>query len=144
MTNTTTQENNNSKTAPKMAEKAVRSKIGAGKEYTLDAKGKKLGRVASEAAKILLGKDKSDFMKNTVALVKVKVVNASGLLITEKKKCEKTYARYSGYPGGLRHESLEDIIEKKGCKAALWEAVYGMLPGNKLRTPRLKNLIISE
>ena len=113
-------------------------------QHTLDAKGKKLGRIASEAAKILLGKDRPDFAKNKVAPIKIKIVNASGLAITEKKKREKTYSRYSGYPGGLRHESLEKLIAKKGNKAALWEAIYGMLPANKLRTPRLKNLIITE
>lgn len=144
MTETAIQKNNDSKTAPKAVKKAVRSKIVAGEEYVLDAAEKKIGRIASEAAKILLGKNRTDFAKNTVAAVKVKIINASKMLVPAKKKEGKVYARYSGYPGGLRYETLGHLIDKKGYGEALYKAVYGMLPGNRLRAKRIKNLIVSE
>lgn len=67
-------------------------------EKTIDAKGKSLGRVASEAAKILLGKDTTTVKKNAVAETTVRITNASGLVIADKKMTQMTYHRHSGYP----------------------------------------------
>lgn len=111
-------------------------------EYVLDATGKKMGRVAAEAAHVLMGKNVPSFKKNVSAEVTVKVLNVDKLDISQRKAQSKVYTRYTGYPGGLRKETLSDVISKKGEKEALWRAVYGMLPGNKLRKPRMKNLII--
>lgn len=116
----------------------------ANKEFTIDATNKKLGRVATEAASILMGKNDPSFEKHTVSGNKVTITNASQADISEKKKAEKNYAKYSGYPGGLRFETLGDVIEKKGYEEAFRRAVYGMLPGNKLRAKIMKNLIVTE
>lgn len=113
-------------------------------EHTIDAKNKKLGRVASQAAVLLMGKNTPEFAKNTVADVKVHITNASKLDINAKKIAEKEYASYSGYPGGLKFNQAKMLIEKKGTGELLKKAVYGMLPTNKLRARMIKSLIISE
>jgi large subunit ribosomal protein L13 len=113
-------------------------------EYTIDAKGKALGRVASEAASVLLAKNTTSGAKNVVANVIVRVTNASGLAISEKKMLQKTYHSHSGYLGSDRALTLRHIIDKKGHKEALTRAVKGMLPTNTLRDKRLKHLIIED
>lgn len=110
---------------------------------TIDATNQSIGRVASQAAHYLLGKHEVNFTKNNVADVKVIIENASKSAITEKKKNEKEYAKYSGYPGGLRFEKLDAVIEKKGIEEVYKRAVKRMLPANKLRTDMLKNLTIT-
>lgn len=114
------------------------------KEYTIDASGKKIGRVASEAASILMGKKLPSFEKHTVAEVKLTIENASKLSIDSRKMEGMQYAMYSGYPGGLRFESLEKVIEKKGYGEVLTRAIKGMIPNNKLRSVAMKNLTIKE
>lgn len=111
-------------------------------EYTIDAKGKSIGRVASEVAHVLMGKHTPSFEKHLVAEVSVKIVNGGLLTISLKKASQKLYTRYSGYPGGLKKETLARVMGKKGYKEVLRKAVYGMLPGNRLRAKRMKNLII--
>ncbi len=113
-------------------------------EYTIDATEKKLGRVASEAAILLMGKNSADFQKNTVASVKVNVTNTSKLDIDPKKLDNKEYKRYSGYPGGLKIRKMKQVIDKKGFSEILEKAIYGMLPANKLRAVIMKNLAITE
>ncbi len=109
-------------------------------KYTIDAKDRKLGRVASEAAHILQGKNTPDFTRNNVADVEVVITNTSQISITEKKKEEKKYAWFSGYPGGLRFEKLRDALDKKGIKEVLRRTISGMLPKNKLRAKMIKNI----
>ena len=111
---------------------------------TIDARGKKLGRLASEIAHLLMGKQYPSFRRHILKEVKVTVVDAGKLDVSPKKKSTKRYALYSGYPGGLRHESAEEVVRKKGASELVRRAVYGMLPANKLRTPRMKNLVIKE
>ncbi len=113
-------------------------------EYTIDAKDKKLGRVASEAASVLMGKNRTDFAKNQVTDVKVVISNAASLDISEKKKGEKVYRRHSQYPGGLKEETLAKVLENKGVGEVVRKAVYGMLPTNKLRARMIKNLVVTE
>lgn len=113
-------------------------------EHTIDAKGKKLGRVASEAAVFLMGKNDPNFQKNKVADVKVSIINASQASISEKKKGEKIYKSFSGYPGGLKERTMDRIIDKKGYSELFVKAIYGMLPANKLRARMMKNLTVSE
>lgn len=112
--------------------------------HTIDATGKKLGRVASEAAMILMGKHKPSFVKHKIMGDEVKIENASKLDIDNKKKDSKIYTRYSGYPGGLKTETMSKVIENKGYKEVVERAVYGMLPNNKLRKQMMKNLEIKE
>lgn len=113
-------------------------------EYTIDAQGKRLGRIASEVAGILMGKNTSDFARNKIPEVKVKVINTSKIFLTSKKKSSKIYKSYSGYPGGLKEKSMKKVIADKGTKEVLKTAVKGMLPTNKLRSKMIKNLIIIE
>lgn len=112
--------------------------------YTVDAAGRTLGRVASEAAAILLGKRSARYVQNKVSPVKVTIVNAKKLSVPEKRLKEKDYKRYTGYPGGLYTTTLPELIEKKGVREALRIAVDGMIPRNKLRKERMKRLTITD
>lgn len=114
-------------------------------EKTIDATDKSFGRVATEAANILRGKDSPDFERNRITGKKVNIINASAVRITTRGKLtDKKYVRYSGYPGGLKKESLKKLLERRGYKEAFKRAVRGMLPGNKLRPELMKRLNISE
>lgn len=113
-------------------------------KYTIDAKGKKLGRVASEVASILMGKNTVDFKRNSFPQIEVEVTNTRDLDISTKKQEEKEYAWYSGYPGGLRFEKMKDAMTKKGISEVFRRTVFGMLPKNKLRSQMIKNLKITE
>jgi large subunit ribosomal protein L13 len=113
-------------------------------EYTIDAQNKKLGRLASEVASILMGKNRADFVRNAIPEVKVKISNASKIFVTSKKQEAKIYKNYSGYPGGLRERSMKKVIADKGMKESLRIAIKGMLPKNKLRDRMMKNLIITD
>jgi large subunit ribosomal protein L13 len=114
------------------------------KIHTIDATGKTIGRTATEAATWLRGKNTPAFAPNVLPDAKVTIENAHLLKITEAKKDQKDYTRYSGYPGGLTHQTLRHLIAKKGYTEVLKKAVYGMLPSNRLRGPAMKNLIINE
>lgn len=111
--------------------------------HTIDATGKRLGKVATEAARILMGKDQTDFAKNTVANVTVTIENASKLDLTEKRK-GGIYQSYSGYPGGRKEETLEHLGERLGYAEVVRRTIGGMLPTNRLKKQMLKNLIITE
>lgn len=113
-------------------------------KHTIDAAGQSLGRVAGKAAVILMGKDQPTFERNKVTPVKVEIVNASKLKLSEKKQTTVFYERYSGYPGGLTKERMDARAARKGFKVLLEDAVYGMIPGNKLRSRIMKNLIVTE
>lgn len=113
-------------------------------KYTLDAENKKMGRIATKAAEYLMGKNLSDFKRNSIPEVTVEIVNTSKMVPDEKKMTQKTYSRYSGYPGGLKQPTMEQVIAKKGYSELFREAVLGMLPKNKLRPKMMKNLIITE
>lgn len=112
--------------------------------HTIDASGRKLGRLASEIATILMGKNSVDFARNQVADVQVTVENASKLDITDEKLDTKEYDRHSGYPGGRKVETARDVVEKKGYGELVIRAVRGMLPKNKLQDPTMKNLVVEE
>ena len=113
-------------------------------EYTIDAKGRTLGRVASEAAQALQGKKSVHFVRNKVLPVTVTIVNASKLSLSEKRVDEKAYSRYTGYPGGLKHFTLKDVVRKTGHAGLLTKTVDGMIPRNKLRKERMKRLKITD
>ncbi len=111
---------------------------------TIDANGKTLGRVASEAAMFLMGKTKATYERNIYSGSPVKVVNVSKLRITEKKLDELYHTRYSGIPGGLRVLSGTHTVKTKGLKELIRLATYQMLPGNKLRRTMMKHLTIED
>ena len=111
---------------------------------TIDAQDKTLGRVASAAAKALLGKHSATFAKHIVAGEEVKILNASKIRVTGQKMRDKNYLRYSGYPGGQKSESYTQLVARKGHKEVLRKAILGMLPKNKLQKPRIKLLTIEH
>ena len=113
-------------------------------KYTLDAENKKIGRVATQAAVFLMGKNLPAFQRNNIPDSKVEILNASKASVDEKKKLQKSYSRYSGYPGGLRKPTMAQVIAKKGYSELFKKAVSGMLPKNKLRQKIMNNLKITE
>jgi len=113
-------------------------------KYTLDATNKKPGRLATEVAVLLMGKNRPDFARNKIPSITVEVTNAGQMSFTPSKLIDKTYARHSGYPGALRLPSMQQVINKKGAREILRLAISGMLPKNKLRAQMLKNLTIKE
>ena len=113
-------------------------------EHVIDAQNKKLGRLASEAASILMGKNRADFVRNAIPDVKVKILNAGKISVTNKKMDAKVYKNYSGYPGGLKERTMKKVASDKGMKEVLRIAIKGMLPKNKLRDRMMQNLTIIE
>jgi len=114
------------------------------KEHIIDAKGKRMGRVATEAASFLIGKDSPEFVKHIAPDVVVKIENARLMDITDRKRAQEEYQTYSGYPGGQKREKLGTLANRRGYGEALRRTISGMLPKNKLRDVRMKNLTISE
>lgn len=113
-------------------------------EKVIDAKNKSLGRVATEAAMALMGKDKAGYRPNVTPTQTVHITNASQANINEKKRGEKIYKRFTGYPSGLKTRTLDEVIVKKGYGEVFEKAIYGMLPNNKLRKIMMKNLKVTE
>ena len=114
------------------------------KKYIIDAKGRVPGRIATEIAVLLMGKDRTDFARNKIPDVEVEVNSSAEMLFTAKKLRDKLYSHYSGFPGGLKRQSQEHVIKTKGAREVLRRAVYGMLPKNKLRPLMMKNLKIND
>ena len=122
-----------------MKKEAVKKEI-----KTIDDSGRTLGRVASEVAKTLMGKDKPTFERNKYSGNPVSVLNASKIKITNKKLETMYHTRYSGYPGGLRILTGDFTKRTKGMKELVKLAVYQMLPDNKLRREMMKNLQVED
>lgn len=112
-------------------------------EYIIDAKGKRIGKVATEAATVLLGKNSTGFVKNTAAPVVVKITNAR-LLDIQERRTKEEFQRYSGYPGGRKIETLGRLAARRGYAEVLRRVIGGMLPKNKLHKIRMHNLEITE
>lgn len=110
-------------------------------KYTIDASNKILGRVASEIATFLRGKNQASFLPHVDSGNSVEVLNVEKIKISGNKSDEKAYWRYSGYPGGIRKKTYKDLVEASRGEV-LRRAVYGMLPHNKLRIRFMKRLII--
>jgi len=109
------------------------------KWYVLDAEGKTLGRLASEAASILRGKRKPIYTPHVDTGDYVIIINAEKIEVTGKKRKEKIYKRHTGYPGGLREITFEKLLEKKP-EEILRHAVKGMLPKGPLGREMAKKL----
>lgn len=112
--------------------------------YTIDASGRTLGRVASDAAMALLGKKSAEYVPNKVLPVDVTITNVSKMKLPEKRLADKTYIHYTGHPGGLRKTTMPELIQKKGLGEVIRKAVDGMIPRNKLRKERMKRLTITD
>lgn len=109
--------------------------------HLVDAKGKILGRLATQIAKILMGKDKPYYIANLDCGDYVVVINAAEIEVSGRKRKQKLYRRHSGYPGGFKELTFEKIMEHDPRKI-IRQAVKGMLPKNKLRDRRLVRLKI--
>tara|TARA_B100001996_G_scaffold351318_1_gene311254 strand:- start:1250 stop:1684 length:435 start_codon:yes stop_codon:yes gene_type:complete len=109
--------------------------------HLIDAKNKVLGRLASDVARLLMGKDKVNYAPNLAGGDFVVVINASFIKVTGRKNEQKEYFSHSGYPGGEKMTSYEDMLRMKPQKV-IENAVKGMLPKNKLRDVMLKRLKI--
>lgn len=111
---------------------------------TIDAQDKTLGRVASAAAKVLMGKHKASFVKHAIVGEEVTIINAGKIKISGTKERNKEYIRYSGYPGGQKTETYQQLTARRGHAEAIRRAVLGMLPKNKLQMRRIKLLTIEN
>ena len=109
--------------------------------HLFDAEGKVLGRMATEIAIILRGKDKPEYMPNIDSGDMIEVTNIKNAKFTGTKLDNKEYYHHSGYPGGLKTTKLKDLLEKKPSDV-LRKAVWNMLPKNKLRSEMIKRLDI--
>ncbi len=112
------------------------------KTYTVDASGKILGRIATDIAWHLMGKNSVAFQSHIDAGDKVIVTNCAKITVTGKKYETKKYYHHSGHPGGLKTKTMRQIWEKNPADV-LRAAVSRMLPKTKCRTARMLRLTIS-
>ncbi len=112
-------------------------------EYRIDATNRILGRLATEIALLLRGKDRAEFDPSRTLGDRVHVCNTDKLRVTGRKLMHKQYRSHSGYPGGLKEETLRSLMERDSRKVIL-HAVRGMLPKNRLQQRRLRNLILER
>lgn len=111
----------------------------ARKWWLVNAEGKVLGRLATKVATLLRGKNKPQFVDFCDTGDFVIVINAEKITVTGKKLEEKVYYSHSGYPGGLKSETLKDLLKAKP-EEAIRRAVWGMIPKNKLGRAVFKKL----
>lgn len=107
--------------------------------YIIDAEGKVLGRLSTEIANIISGKNKPTYTPFLDTGDHVIVINAEKIVLTGKKETDKIYRRHSLYPGGLKSTEARFIRAEKP-EAMIEEAVWGMLPKNKIGRKMLKKL----
>jgi large subunit ribosomal protein L13 len=107
--------------------------------YVVDADGETLGRLASRVARLLSGKHKELYAPHLDTGDHVVVVNAARVAVSGDKLHTKVYARHSGYPGGLREETLEQLLARRP-EEVVRRAVKGMLPRNRLGVQQLRKL----
>ncbi len=109
--------------------------------YEIDAEGKILGKIAAEIAFRLMGKHKPSYTPHVDGGDYIVVINADKFAVTGNKMKDKKYYRHSGYPGGLKVRSLEEMLEKKPTEV-IRKAVERMLPKNKLGSQMINRLKI--
>ena len=113
------------------------------KTHNIDATNQILGRMAVEVANLLRGKGKANFVPYLDVGDRVIITNTDKIRVTGRKLKQKIYYRHSGYPGGIKGEVLEDLL-KRDSRRVIRAAVYGMLPGTKLRPKQLKRLTFTQ
>jgi large subunit ribosomal protein L13 len=111
------------------------------KWYVVDAEGKHLGRLATEIVRVLRGKNKPQYTPHVDVGDFVVVVNADRVAVTGRKAEQKVYRRHSGYPGGMKETSYEQMLARKPTEV-LRRAVYGMMPKTRLARKQFKKLKI--
>ena len=109
--------------------------------FVVDAKDEVLGRLASRVAYVLRGKHKPSFTPHVDCGDNVIVINAEKVKLTGKKMTDKQYIRHTGYPGGQRTQTPEDLLSKKP-EAVVEKAVKGMLPKSRLGSELFRNLFV--
>ncbi len=109
----------------------IRTEDADRKWYLIDAKDQVLGRLATEVARVIRGKHKAIFTPNMDTGDFVIVINADKVKVTGKRESLKTYVRHSGYPGGQKITSFQDML-RKNPEMVIQKAVKGMLPKNRL------------
>ena len=107
--------------------------------YLVDADGKTLGRLATQIASVLRGKTKPTYTSHVDVGDFVIVVNAEKIRVTGNKREKKRYWRHSGYPGGIRSQTLGDLLERRP-EEVIRRAVKGMLPRNRLARQQITKL----
>ncbi|MGI6203777.1 MAG: 50S ribosomal protein L13 [Anaerovoracaceae bacterium] len=109
------------------------------KWYLIDAEGQTLGRMATQIATILRGKNKPTYTPHVDCGDYVIVINAEKVAVTGKKRSDKVYKRHSGYPGGLKETTFDEMMEKHP-EEAVRHAVKGMMPKGRLGRQMFKKL----
>ena len=117
----------------------IRTEDADRKWYLVDAKDQVLGRLATEVARIIRGKHKAIFTPNMDTGDFVIVINADKVRVTGKRENLKEYIRHSGYPGGQKTTSFQNMMQKKP-EFVIHKAVKGMLPKNRLGRQLIKKL----
>ena len=107
--------------------------------HLVDAKDEILGRLSTRISQLLMGKHKVKYANHMDMGDYVVVINASKVKLTGKKRDQKVYRGHSGYPGGFKEVTFEKMITEQPEKV-IEKAVFGMLPGNRLRDPRMRRL----
>lgn len=110
------------------------------KIHKIDATGNSVGRIATQAALILRGKNKASFAPNLDMGDNVIVENADKIRFTGKKFAQKEYYHHTGYPGGLKTTKMKDLKIEEIMRRAVWN----MLPKNKLRDLMIKRLKVTK
>jgi len=111
--------------------------------HLIDAEDKILGRLSSDIALLLMGKGKTNFVRNLDLGDYVVVLNAKQVKVTGKKEKLKKYYRHSGFPGGFKSETLQELRNRRPTEI-ITHAVSGMLPQNRLKKQMLKRLYVFE
>ena len=111
------------------------------KWYLIDAENQVVGRLASKVAYIIRGKNKASFTPNTDCGDNVIIINADKVRFTGKKAEDKEYIRYTGYPGGQRFATPNELLKRKPTEI-LRHAIHGMLPKNSLGRQQNTNVFI--
>lgn len=119
--------------------KFIRTEDAEHKWFVVDARDQVLGRLAARIARVIRGKEKAIFTPNTDTGDFVIVINADQIKMTGKRELQKTYFHYSGYPGGGKVRSFEEM-QKKNPEFVIQHAVKGMLPKNRLGKQLIKKL----
>ena len=123
----------------KKVTKFIKSSDAEKKWFLVDAQDKVLGRLATKIARIIRGKNKAIFTPNSDTGDFVVVINAEKVKFTGKRQTLKTYSHHSGYPGGLKTKSVQEMMSKKP-EFVLQNAVQGMLPKTRLGKQLIKKL----
>lgn len=113
-------------------------------KHDIDATDKPLGRLASEIAILLRGKQKPSWLPHIDAGDFVEILNVDKLKVTGNKAEQKIYYRHSEYPGGLKEATFRERAEKGDYDGILSDAVYNMLPANRLRQHLMKRLTFKK